>query len=72
MSKYIIIPEGCRWSTQSAADAKTAYCLICSWYSPETRTAVLDPETGETRIFTRVLDPAGNLKKVIEHHTLDA
>ena len=66
MSKYIIAPEGCKWSEREAANHKAAYCFECSWYSPKTRTAVIDAETGETKIFTRELEPNGNLKQVIE------
>ena len=67
MSKYIIAPEGCKWSEREAANHEAAYCLECSWYKPSTRTAVIDPSTGATKIYTRELDPAGNLKRVIEH-----
>ena len=72
MSKYIIAPEGCKWSTCEAANHEAAYSLNCSWYKPNTRTAVIDPSTGEARIFTRELDPAGNLKRVIEHNEQEA
>lgn len=67
MSKYILAPEGCKWSTCEAANHETAYQLNCSWYKPDTRTAVIDPSTGLTRIYTRELDKAGNLAQVIEH-----
>ena len=67
MNKYIIAPEGCRWSSCEAANHESAYSLNCSWYKPGTRTAVIDASTGTTKIFTRELDPAGNLKRVIEH-----
>ena len=67
MQKYIIMPEGCKWSEQEAASQKDAYSLVCSWYKPSTRTAVLDPDTGKAAIFTRQLDAAGNLVQIIEH-----
>lgn len=67
MPKYIIMPEGSKWSEQEATSSKTAYCLACSWINPSTRTAVLDPTTGNAKIYTRELEPNGNLKQVIEH-----
>ena len=67
MSKYIIAPEGCKWSEREAANHEAAYSLECSWFKPSTRVIILDPSTGQARIFTRELDPAGNLKRVIEH-----
>lgn len=67
MNKYIIAPEGCNWTEREAANHESAYCLECSWYSPNTRTAVIDASTGATKIYTRELEPNGNLKQVIEH-----
>ena len=67
MNKYIIMPEGCHWSEREAANHEAAYCFECSWYKPSTRVAVMDLKTGETRIFSRKLDPAGNLIEVVEH-----
>ena len=68
MSKYIIAPEGCKWNEREAETPKAAYCLECSWISPNTRTAVIDPETKETHIYTRENAENGNLKQVIEHY----
>ena len=67
MNKYIIAPEGCRWTEREAMTHESAYCLECSWYKPNTRTAVIDTSTGATKIYTRELEPNGNLKRVIEH-----
>lgn len=67
MNKYIIMPECCRWSVCEAANHESAYSLNCSWYKPNTRTAVIDASTGATKIFTRELESNGNLKRVIEH-----
>jgi len=66
MSKYIIAPEGGQWSEREAANHKAAYCLECSWINPSTKTAVMDAETKATKIYTRELEPNGNLKQVIE------
>lgn len=67
MSKYIIAPDGGKWTEQEAKTPRAAYGLACSWITPSTRTAVIDPSTGLTRIYTRELDKAGNLAQVIEH-----
>ena len=66
MKNYIIMPEGCRWSEVQAASAKMAYRSQCCWYSPGKRVAVRDTTTGETVIFTRRLDNAGNLLEVVQ------
>lgn len=67
MNKYIIMPECCRWSLREAANHESAYCLECSFYMPNTKIAIIDAETGAAKVYTRELDGAGNLKKVIEH-----
>lgn len=66
MREYTLMPEGCRWSTVKAYTMETAYGLECSWYRPNTRIAVRDNETGETKIFTRELDKHGNLIRMQE------
>ena len=66
MRKFIIAPEGCRWSEREAQTARTAYELECSWINPGTRTAVIDAETGAAQIFTREIETNGNLKAVNE------
>ena len=64
MKKYYIAPENCRWTEAEAATAEMAYCSICCWFMPDTRIAVIDAETGQTEIFTRTLDGAGNLTAI--------
>ena len=66
MKNYIIMPEGCRWSEVQAASAEMAYCSQCCWYSPGKRVAVRDTTTGETVIFIRRLNNAGNLLEVVQ------
>lgn len=66
MKNYIIMPEGCRWSEVQAASAEMAYRSQCCWYNPGKRVAVRDTTTGETVIFTRRLDNAGNLLEVVQ------
>jgi len=63
MREFTIMPEGGRWYITHAYTMETAYRIECSWYSPKTRIAVRDNETGETKIFTRVIKN-GNLVKV--------
>jgi len=65
MEKFIIAPEGGKWTEREAATPRAAYCLECSWIQPATRTAVIDA-TGQAHIYTRDLDPAGNLLRVNE------
>ena len=67
MRKFIVVPEGCRWSEVEAMKAESAYRGVCCWYNPDKRVAVIDPATGNTLIFTRELDKAGNLVKVKQH-----
>jgi len=66
MPKFIIVPEGCKWSEREAKTARAAYGLECSWISPSTRTAVIDTETGAAQVFTREIETNGNLKAVNE------
>ena len=67
MRKFIVAPEGCRRSEVEAMTAESAYRGVCSWYSPNKRIAIIDPATGNTLIYTRELDKAGNLVKVTQH-----
>ena len=67
MNKYIIMPEGCRWSLREAANHESAYCFECSFYKPNTLIAIIDAETGAAKVYTREIDGAGNLKRIIEH-----
>ena len=66
MDKFIIMPEGGKWTEREAGNARAAYCLECSWIDPSTRTAVFNTTDGRAHIFTRDLDPAGNLIQVNE------
>lgn len=67
MKKYIIMPEGCQWSECEAANHESAYNLNSNWYKPNTKIAIMETETGATKIYTREIESNGNLKKVIEH-----
>lgn len=62
MSKWMIMPEGCRWyETDRGKTHEQAYSMEGHWYAPAKRVAVMDISTGAVKIFTRQLDPAGNL-----------
>lgn len=65
MPKYIIAPERCSWSERAAANHEAAYRLECSWLRPATRVAIIDMDTGETKLFIRELDQDGNIKQVL-------
>lgn len=69
MTKYLIMPEGTRWSGYEhiGGDEKTIYSLNCTLYNPSTRIGILNTETGKLRIFSRTLEPNGNIKEVVEH-----
>ena len=66
MNKYIVAPEGCKWSEVNAASAEMAYRSVCSWYSPATRIMIVNQATGQAVTFTRQLDGAGNLVKICQ------
>ena len=66
MKKYIVMPEKAHWMEVEARTAEMAYCGVCSWFSPSTRIAVLDPETGRATVYTRIIDRAGNLVQIVK------
>lgn len=69
MPHYIIMPEGSTWQEIDRPQTKlnVIYNLESAFINPKTRTAIYCRETGEIKIFTRELDGAGNLLRVIEH-----
>lgn len=67
MKEFIIMPEGGKWSKREAANHESTYCLECSWYNPSTKIAILETDTGITKIYSREIESNGNLKKSIEH-----
>lgn len=68
MPKYLLMIEGANWREieRPQRDLKTVYCLECSFIFPNTRLAIRNEETKETKIFTRQLDANGNLLQVNE------
>lgn len=68
MPKYLIMPEGAAWFTSErpVKELEQVYNMEGHWFAPSTRIAIMNEQTKETKIFTRQLDAAGNLLKVIE------
>ena len=69
MPHYIIMPEGLTWQEIDRPQTKlnVIYNLESAFINPKTRTAIYCRETVEIKIFSRELDGAGNLLRVIEH-----
>lgn len=67
MNKYLIIPDGCKWEIIEAASAEMAYSTVCHWYNANKKIVIVNSETNEFKIYTRVIDYTGNLVKIIEH-----
>ena len=67
MSKWIVMPEGSRWTeTDRGATHEQVYSMEGHWYKPSTRIAILDTFNGQTKVFTREQDSNGNLIQVLE------
>lgn len=66
MPHYLLMPEGCKWDAieRPQKDLETIYRLECAFISPSTRYAILNRDTGEFKIFNRVLDKKGNIRAV--------
>ena len=63
-TKYVVMPEKCRFYTVDAQNAEIVYRGICANYSPKTPVAIMDTATGKTVIFTRTIDNSGNLLQI--------
>lgn len=50
-----------------ASSPKAAYRLYC-WTHPQTCVPVTDPESNETRYFSRTLTRTGNVRNICEHN----
>lgn len=61
MTKFVVMPENCRWTEVEANSAEMAYISECSWYMPGKRIAVYNTATGETVVYTRRIGSDGNL-----------
>lgn len=67
MKDFAVIVHGKRKYSVSATSAEMAYRAECCWYSAETPVTIHDLTTDECWIFTRQLDNAGNLLRIIAH-----
>ncbi len=59
MTKYIIMPDGCRWLEVEATTAEMAYRSQCCWYVLCKRIAVYNTVTGATVVYTRRVNSDG-------------
>ena len=53
-----------------ASSPAMAYRLYC-WTHPKTCVPVTDPESNETRYFSRTLTRAGNVRTICEHKSMN-
>ena len=53
MTKFLIMPEGCKWTEREAQTLETAYNLESAWYAPGRRIAVMNTENGQTKVFVK-------------------
>lgn len=62
MTRYTVRKEGSPWWQEvDATSEEMAYRATCCWFYAETRIIVTNTETGEAKVFTRMLDKDGNL-----------
>ena len=71
MKQFLFMPNGGQWEVIFATTHEMAYSSESNWYNPNTKIAVMDLETKETKIFTRELDKYGNLVETIIHETIE-
>lgn len=64
MNNYIVMIPRCSWEIFEAANSETVYGMICNWYMPNKKIAVMNLRTKETDIFTRELDSNGNVIRI--------
>ena len=67
MKLFRIFPDRCRTFEVVATSHEMAYCGVCCFYNADTKIAVMDIESGETKVYSRVLDNKGNLLRIVEH-----
>lgn len=67
MKLFRIFPDRCRQFETVATSHEMAYRGICSFYNADTKIAVMDIETGNVKVYSRVLDNKGNLLRIVEH-----
>ena len=67
MKLFRIFPDRCRQFETVATCPEMAYRGVCNFYSAEKKIAVMDIETGNVKVYSRVLDKNGNLLRIVEH-----
>jgi hypothetical protein len=67
MKLFRIFPDRCRQFETVATCFEMAYRGACCFYNADTKIAVMDTETGDVKVYSRVLDKKGNLLRIVEH-----
>ena len=67
MKLFRIFPDRCRQFETAATSHERAYRGVCSFYSADKKIAVMDIESGDIKVYSRVLDKKGNLLRIVEH-----
>ena len=67
MKLFRIFPERCHSFETIATCHEMAYRERCCFFKADTKIAVMDTETGEIKVYSRVLDNKGNLLRIVEH-----
>ena len=67
MKLFRIFPDRCRQFETVATSHEMAYRGVCSFYNADTRIAVMDIESSDVKVYSRVLDKNGNLLLIVEH-----
>jgi hypothetical protein len=71
MNQYLLMPNKGQWIIVAAMTHEMAYASESNWYNSNTKIAVMDLKTKETKIFSRELDKNGNLIENILHETIE-
>ena len=65
--RFLYMAEGGRLNYLDCTSAEMVYRCVCCFYKPSTKVIVIDTETNEASIFTKIIDKNGNLIEVIKH-----
>ena len=71
MKQFLLMPNKGQWEIVEAMTHEMAYAGESCWHQPNTKIAVMDLKTKETKIFSRELDKNGNLIENILHETIE-
>ena len=67
MKRFLYMAEGGRLNYIDSVSSEMVYSSIAYFYNPSTKVVVIDTETNEASIFTRILDKNGNLIDIIKN-----